>query len=612
MTTTRISLLLALLCIILFSCSTQSTPTYSLTTTVSPEESGTVSPVMQTYDKGTDVQISASPAENWVFQQWQGDFSGSSNPATIKMTSDKDITGIFVKRDYPLTIETEGEGTVSETVVQPKTTEYAHGTVIELTATAANGWNFVEWQGDLSGNENPQTVTVNEAMTITALFEPQQFPLTVETEGEGSVEEVIVQSKTTSYAFGTEVQLTATAADGWGFRAWKEDISSTKNPLTVEIAEGMELTAVFNECVNVQCLDIYYTQPSYLNRKNYFYYENSAFHAPLEAVVLNYDQDGIMDFVHTNSDYEASFNGQEIRNNILFYKGDDSDNLTIDNSQGTFSGLVHGRKGVVGDFNNNGYPDIFFAGHGADVHPFPGEYPIMLLNNEGNGFTETRFENLVGFWHSVTSGDVNNDGNLDIVLVDPQLKNGGGYILLNDGFGNFTANQNLINSEIAGAKFTSELFDINEDEFLDLIVTGHDYEGSLSAIIYGKSNDFNGEQIFLPTRTGYGVAVDFQFFDINEDGDYEIIINRTGDPENGLGFYAGWFIQVLELSGGEYVDATDKYISDNFQEDSHWIAWLHISDRNNDGTLQLYSNEVNYTEPRFEWELVNKKFVRVN
>lgn len=335
---------------------------------------------------------------------------------------------------------------------------------------------------------------------------------------------------------------------------------------------------------------------------------------PLEAVVLDYDQDGIMDLVHTNSDYDASFDGQEVRNKVQFFKGDVHGNLSIDHElSGTFDGLIHGRKGIVGDFTNNGYPDIAFAGAGADKPPFPGEYPIVLLNEEGEGFTEIRLTELISFWHSIASGDINNDGNLDIVLVDPFIHHHGGAILLNDGTGNFDVQEQLI--PIDRPNMTSELFDVDKDGYLDLIISGHDdsEDSGYSTIIYGNGQDFLGSQEFLPTVTGYGIAVDIDFYDLNGDGTEEIILNRTSDgtTEEQPATYIGWYIQILERSGDEYIDATDTYISDNIDAGADWIDWLHISDRKDDGVIRLFSDEVNYPEPRFEWELRNGKFVRV-
>ncbi|MDZ7806165.1 MAG: hypothetical protein U5K71_03515 [Gracilimonas sp.] len=42
---------------------------------------------------------------------WQGDHSGTSSTASITMNSDKNITAIFEKKQYALTVNTDGQGT---------------------------------------------------------------------------------------------------------------------------------------------------------------------------------------------------------------------------------------------------------------------------------------------------------------------------------------------------------------------------------------------------------------------------------------------------------------------------------------------------------------------
>jgi len=91
-------------------------PTYTLTTTVSPSEGGKISilPQESNYVEGSQVTLTTEPNENWVFKQWEGDATGSITPLPITMTTNKTITGVFVKRDYPFNIKIEGEGTVEE------------------------------------------------------------------------------------------------------------------------------------------------------------------------------------------------------------------------------------------------------------------------------------------------------------------------------------------------------------------------------------------------------------------------------------------------------------------------------------------------------------------
>ncbi len=236
-------------CLITISCSDSSpvdtVQVYSLTVSAEPSEGGTVSPSQGEYDSGTEVEITASPNEHWVFQSWQGGHTGRSNPATVTMNSDKDITALFVKREYPLTITIEGEGSVEERVVQQRITDYEHETIVELTANADDGWLFSHWEGDLEGSENPATIEIDGEKSVTAVFERRDYPLTINVVGEGAVTEQIVQAKTTEYPYETIVELTATPSTGWVFSHWEGDLTGDENPAQLEIDDAKEVTAVF-------------------------------------------------------------------------------------------------------------------------------------------------------------------------------------------------------------------------------------------------------------------------------------------------------------------------------------------------------------------------------
>ncbi len=242
----RYLLLFILPSLLLFtSCSTESTPVYQLTTTAEPSEAGTVSPSSAEAEEGESLQITASANEGWVFDRWGGDHSGTSNPANVTMNSDKSVTALFQVREHPLTINIEGGGSVQEEILQQKTTDYEHGTVVELTAVSDDGWIFSHWSGDADGEENPVILEIDSDKEVTAVFERREYALTIQIEGEGAVSEEVVQAKTTDYPYETIVELSANPATGWAFSHWEGDLSGDENPATIEITEAKEVTAVF-------------------------------------------------------------------------------------------------------------------------------------------------------------------------------------------------------------------------------------------------------------------------------------------------------------------------------------------------------------------------------
>ena len=164
----KISFILSALFII--SC-TKDPIIYSLTTSANPANGGTVFPSTQQYDEGKTATITATPSAEYLFQSWSG-ATGTSNSTSVVMNSDKSVTANFIKKQYPLTIEIEGEGTVSEVVIKAGvTTDYNSGTIVELTAKSTGEWHeFVEWTGDIKSTENPIQITIDEAKTVKVTF----------------------------------------------------------------------------------------------------------------------------------------------------------------------------------------------------------------------------------------------------------------------------------------------------------------------------------------------------------------------------------------------------------------------------------------------------------
>ncbi|SIN75984.1 InlB B-repeat-containing protein [Algoriphagus halophilus] len=148
--------------------------TYLLSVSVSPEYSGTITYPTNPIQEGEVVELIPVPHPNWVFKQWEQDVTGTSNPLNVLMDSDKTITGVFVKRDYPLSITIQGEGTVVESIIQnPSGREYPHGTLVSLVPVPKEGWVFSEWSGDASGTLVPLQFSVDKELQITATFVPK-------------------------------------------------------------------------------------------------------------------------------------------------------------------------------------------------------------------------------------------------------------------------------------------------------------------------------------------------------------------------------------------------------------------------------------------------------
>lgn len=141
--------------------------TYTLTIT-SANGTVTKNPDQVNYNHGSTVQLTATPAVGYSFSSWSGDASGSTNPLTVTMDGNKNITANFTLNTYTVTI-TSLNGAVTK---NPDQASYNYGTDVTLTATADIGYHFLGWSGDASGNTNPLLVTMNGNKNINANFLP--------------------------------------------------------------------------------------------------------------------------------------------------------------------------------------------------------------------------------------------------------------------------------------------------------------------------------------------------------------------------------------------------------------------------------------------------------
>ncbi|EMR74734.1 repeat-containing protein [Thermoplasmatales archaeon SCGC AB-540-F20] len=137
--------------------------------TINRTGNGTVTkdPDQATYTYGTLVELTATPDIEWDFSYWSGDLSGSGNPITINMISDKEVTAHFTENEYTLTINIDGSGSA---IKDPDQNTYPNETVITLTAVADVGWKFSGWSGDLTGSTNPDNITMDGNTSVTAKF----------------------------------------------------------------------------------------------------------------------------------------------------------------------------------------------------------------------------------------------------------------------------------------------------------------------------------------------------------------------------------------------------------------------------------------------------------
>jgi len=141
--------------------------TYTLSASVVGSGAVTKSPNQASYNHGTVVQLTATPAAGWQFTGWSGDTSGTANPISMTMDRNKSVTATFYSSGFTLAYTVVGRGAVS---VSPDQESYANGTLVILTASPGAGYQFVGWSGDANGTANPLTMTMNGDKSVTVTF----------------------------------------------------------------------------------------------------------------------------------------------------------------------------------------------------------------------------------------------------------------------------------------------------------------------------------------------------------------------------------------------------------------------------------------------------------
>ena len=159
--------------ILIFSCSSSSLDPEvvinQFTATINSGTGGTVSTEGGTYDQGTVLSITASAIEGYMFSGWTGSTETSN---VINITLNKNITLTanielieVAETRYTATIIAGTGGTVST----PGGT-LNEGTVLSITATPNDGYEFIGWTGS-EVTSNVISITLNADITLTANFQ---------------------------------------------------------------------------------------------------------------------------------------------------------------------------------------------------------------------------------------------------------------------------------------------------------------------------------------------------------------------------------------------------------------------------------------------------------
>ena len=213
-------------------------------------------------DDGTDVVLTATPAEGYKIKGWT--VNGTPQPTladSMTVTMDKDIS-VYVAfepmEEYTLTTKVSPEGAGEITAVPNKLTfrEDDEDKTVQLTQQENDGWTFSRWEVVTDAaitapliETGALLVTVNANKTATAYYNRNYYPLTLTIQGEGTVG--VNPAAEGMYEHGTIVALTPVAATGWRFAGYAGTNGGDVKSDAITMNGAKNVTAVF-EPIQVQ------------------------------------------------------------------------------------------------------------------------------------------------------------------------------------------------------------------------------------------------------------------------------------------------------------------------------------------------------------------------
>lgn len=173
----------------------------------------------------------------------------------------------------------------------------------------------------------------------------------------------------------------------------------------------------------------------------------------------------------------------------------------------------------VADVTGDGAPDIIFANGGVSGSTrIPGQNKIYVNNGSGifTDQTSTRFPTFLDVTPYITAGDIDGDGDMDIVAGNNGEQS---RIYLNNGTGYFT--------DATSANFPSETWAVHQ-----IALTDVDADGDLDMIMANMNN----EQNRLLKNNGFGrytdVTLTGRFLSGSENSSHGLIVDVDGDGDN--------------------------------------------------------------------------------
>jgi hypothetical protein len=360
------------------------------------------------------------------------------------------------------------------------------------------------------------------------------------------------------------------------------------------------------------------------------------------VALFDYDNDGLLDIFFVNgaplSDPMSKGaipqkNGPKYWNRLFHQKKDGTfEDVT---EKAGLIGAGYGMGVAVGDYDNDGYEDLYVTGFGGN----------HLYHNNGNGtFTDvTAPSGTAGNGWSTSAAwvDLDNDGLLDLVVLrylvwdfddiwcgehrqgyrsychPDMFKATSALVYHNDGHGRFTEIASKAGLGDPGKGLGLAIADFDGDGKVDIAVAND----SMPEFLYHNRGDGTFEEVGMPAeiavdsdgRTYAGMGIDFQDYD--NDGKPDLVITNLANQR-----YA------LYRNNGDSTFTYDSYQSGIGGMTLLHSGWgIHFLDYDNDGwkdllvaqghdldTIELNYPQLHYKEPMLLARNTGKAFQDVS
>jgi len=273
---------------------------------------------------------------------------------------------------------------------------------------------------------------------------------------------------------------------------------------------------------------------------------------------------------------------------------------TTDYFEGAVPSSSWAPRVVSADFNSDGLLDVFIPDSGQDAPPFPGGQNFFVMSTSA-GYVETLagIPEELNFTHGASIGDVDNDGDLDLLVNNLNSTTGrAAQLLINDGSGLFQEqNQRLpdqfvTNGQYNGGHTWSIIEDFNNDGSKDIVLGAWTAQENTTLHLNDGSGNFSQSpaialplpDIVLPS------ALDMEAVDLNGDEFPDLIVSYTdgGDFQTGENFYTQRVLQFLiNQNGTGFIDVTTNHLLEPWTQDDSWIKFIDIADLNGDSHYDI-------------------------